>query len=82
MKEFHFEIDGVQRGSTKSRIITGKATAGGLLSAIRGAARWFGDVVIEKAETKLRNLPVGGIVVRSLKNSGSWHFQLAIRRVR
>ena len=83
MKQFQFEIDGVKRGGNASRVITGKATASGLLPAIQDAARWFGDTAaIEKEKTRLRDLPVGGLVITSLETSAHWHFQVLIERVR
>ena len=83
MKQFQFEIDGVKRGGNASRVITGKATASGLLSAIQDAARWFGDTAaIEKEQVRLRDLPVGGLVITRLETSAHWHFQVLIERVR
>lgn len=83
MKEFQFEIDGVGRGGQTSRVITGRATAGGLLAALSDTARWFGDIKFTKSQlSTLKTLPAGGVLIKALENSGSWHFQVLIERVR
>ena len=83
MKEFQFEIDGVLKGGQESRLVTGKATASALLASIQDAGRNFGDTVtIEKEQARLRDLPVGGIVITALDASAHWHFQVLIERVR
>ncbi len=83
MKQFQFEIDGVERASRGHRVISGRATASSFRSAIADAAANFGDIKFTKEEAaRLRKLSVGEILITALENSGSWHFQVLVERVR